>query len=219
VIQATFGLAESAKASDIPSLAASYGSWVGVRSNHVLDSHGRFSGEDGSSRSISTTEDRELLLALRSRADLLVVDAATARLEQYRAPKSKVPLAIFSSSGDFSRIPAVEDSGQPIYLFTGDKSPIHASNPSVIVVPIRQSPFDGFLEWAKERSVAAILLEAGPSLTAKAFEAGIVRQSAITRTGASPDADPTLMANPFDFQAKLVSLALAPGAIFTLWNH
>ena len=86
-------------------------------------------------------------------------------------------------------------------------------------MPIRQSPFDGFLEWAKERSVAAILLEAGPSLTAKAFEAGIVRQSAITRTGASPDADPTLMANPFDSQAKLVSLALAPGAIFTLWNH
>jgi riboflavin biosynthesis pyrimidine reductase len=219
VIQATFGLAESVKASDIPSLAASYGSWVGVRSNHVVDSQGRFSGADCSSRSISTAEDRELLLALRSRADLLLVDAATARLEQYRAPKSKVPLAIFSSSGDFSRIPAVEDSEQPIYLFSGDISPKHASNPSVIVVPIRQSPFDGFLDWAKERSIAAILLEAGPSLTAKAFEAGIVRQSAITRTGASPDADPTLMANPFDSQAKLVSLALAPGAIFTLWNH
>lgn len=219
MIQATFGLAKSAHATDVTSLLDSYGSWVGLRSSHVLDSSGRFSGDDGSSRSISTAEDRELLLALRSRADLVVVDAATARLEQYRAPKSKVPLAIFSSSGDFTDIPAVEVSEQPIFLFTGDRSPRHASNPGVIVVPVKHSPFDGFLEWAKDRALEAILLEAGPTLTAKAFEDGIVRQSAITRTGASPDADPTLVANPFDSEARLVSLALAPGASFSLWVH
>lgn len=219
MIQATFGLAQSAQATDVTSLVDSYGSWVGVRSNHVVDSSGRFSGDDGSSRSISTAEDRELLLALRSRADLIVVDAATARLEQYRAPKSKVSLAIFSSSGDFTGIPAVETTEQPIYLFSGKNPTRYPSNPNVVVVPVKNSPFDGFLEWAKERALEAILLEAGPTLTAKAFEAGIIRQSAITRTGVSPVADPTLMANPFDSEARLVSLAVAPGASFSLWVH
>ncbi len=219
MIQATFGLAETAKAFDVPSLAACYGSWVGVRSNHVLDAHGNFSGSDGSSRSISTKEDRELLLALRSISDLIVVDASTARLEQYRAPKSRTPLAIFSLSGDFTNIPAVENSLSPTYLFTGTGSPQCSENSKAIIVQASESPFKGFLEWAEAQSLEAILLEAGPTLTAKAFEAGIVRQSAVTRTGLLPNADPFLVPNPFDAQAKLISLALAPGASFSLWNH
>jgi riboflavin biosynthesis pyrimidine reductase len=219
VIQATFGLALSANAVDVPTLEASYDSWIGVRSNHVLDSNGSFFGIDGSSRSISTPEDRDLLLALRSRADLIVVDAATARLEQYRAPKSKVSLAIFSSSGDFTNIPAVKTSKQPIYLFSNNRSTRNPSNPNLVFVPIDQRPFDGFLEWAKSHSMDSILLEAGPNLTAKAFDAEIVRQSAITRTGESPVSDPELMTHPFDSEATLVSLALGPGASFSLWHH
>jgi riboflavin biosynthesis pyrimidine reductase len=81
------------------------------------------------------------------------------------------------------------------------------------------SPFEGFLEWANALLFNSILLEAGPTLTAKAVEAGIVRQSAVTRTGESVSADPMLMTNPFDSQAKLASLAHAAGASFTLWNH
>lgn len=219
MIQGVFGLAQSANAVDVPSLAASYGPWTGVRSNHVLDSGGRFTGNDGSSRSISTTEDRELLLTLRSRADLIVVDAATARFERYRAPKSKVPLAIFSSSGDFTGIPAVETSEQPIYLFSSVNSSRYPSNPNVVLVPTNQRPFDGFIEWAKSLSIDAILLEAGPTLTAMAFDAGIVRQSAVTTTGDSLVSEPALLTNPFDSQATLVSLGLASGASFTLWVH
>jgi riboflavin biosynthesis pyrimidine reductase len=219
VIQGVFGLAQSANAVDVPSLAASYGPWIGVRTNHVLDSSGSFAGSDGSSRSISTTEDRDLLLALRSRADLIVVDAATARLERYRAPKSKVPLAIFSSSGDFTSIPAVETSEQPIYLFSSDNSSIYPSNPNVVLVPTSQRPFDGFLEWVKSHSIDSILLESGPTLTAMAFDARIVSQSAITITGVSPESEPALLTNFFDPEATLVSLASASGASFTLWVH
>ena len=219
MIQATFGLAKSANARNIASLDACYGEWTGVRSNHVLDPIGRFSGIDGSSRSISTSEDRELLLALRKRADLIVVDAATARLEQYKAPKSKSALAIFSSSGDFTGIPAVDTSESPIYLFTGSSSPLHSANPNAVLIPITDKPFEGFLVWAKKHSFDAILLEAGPTLTAKAFVARIVRQSAITRTGLSSESDPKLLANPFDPQAKLISLALASGTSFSLWSH
>ena len=219
MIQANFGLAELANAQDVASLANCYGSWIGVRSNHVIDSNGRFSGVDGSSRSISNNEDRELLIALRTKADLIVVDAATARLEQYKAPKSKSALAIFSSSGDFTNIPAVQTSEIPIYLFTGSTSPLHPANPNAIVIPVTEAPFEGFLEWAKSRSFDAILLEAGPTLTAKAFASGIVRQSAITRTGFSPDANQEKLPNPFDPKAKLISLALSSGTSFSLWSH
>jgi riboflavin biosynthesis pyrimidine reductase len=219
VIQAVFGLAEAAKAFDVPSLTACYGPWVGVRSNHVVDANGNFSGSDGSSRSISTKEDRELLLALRSISDLIVVDASTARLEQYSAPKSRTPLAIVSLSGDFTNIPAVENSLSPIFLFTANGSPQFSENSKAIILHAPENPFEGFLEWAKAQFLEAILLEAGPTLTAKAFEAGIVLQSAVTRTGLLPNADPFLVPNPFDAEAKLISLALAPGASFSLWNH
>lgn len=219
MIQATFGLAELANAKDVASLANSYGPWVGVRSNHVIDSNGRFSGVDGSSRSISNEEDRELLIALRTKADLIVVDAATARLEQYRAPKSKSALAIFSLSGDFTNIPVVEDSEVPIYLFSGSAWPLPAANPHAIVIPVTEAPFEGFLEWAKSRLFDAILLETGPTLTAKAFAAGIVSQSAITRTGFSSEADQEKLPNPFDPKAKLISLALSSGTSFSLWSH
>jgi riboflavin biosynthesis pyrimidine reductase len=219
VIQATFGLAKFARATDAQSLADSYGSWSGVRSNHVVSSSGSFSGGDGSSRSISTKEDRELLLALRACADLIVVDAATARLEKYRAPKSKTSLAIFSLAGDFTDIPAVETSELPTYLFTANHSPRFPPNPNALIVSVTDRPFDGFLAWAKIHALDAILLEAGPNLTSKAFQAKIVRQSAVTRTGDLTDLDPEVMANPFDSQAKLVSLAQAKGASFSLWSH
>lgn len=219
MIQALYGLAKSANATDVDSLASSYGSWSGIRTNHVLDMSGNFSGGDGSSRSITTAQDRELLLALRSRAELIVVDAATARLEQYRAPKTNTSLAIFSRSGDFSKIPAVENSGKPIYLFSGNSDPKHAKNPNVVFVPVTASPFEQFLKWAKNHSIDSILLEAGPTLTKRAFEAGIVRQSAVTRTGVSSATDLTKMENPFDSEAKLISLALGSGASFSLWLH
>jgi riboflavin biosynthesis pyrimidine reductase len=219
VILATYGYAQEANATDAESLADSYGAWTGIRSNHVLSSTGSFAGSDGSSRSISTKEDRELLLALRARADLIVVDAATARLEQYRAPKSKTALAIFSLSGDFSGIPAVASSETPIYLFTGNSSPLLPENNYADVVPISPEPFESFLEWANSLSFYSILLEAGPTLTTKAIKANVVRQSAITRTGPSANSDPMQLANPFDSNAQLVSFAQADGASFSLWNH
>jgi hypothetical protein len=219
VIFATYGYAQAANATDAESLADSYGDWTGIRSNHALSSTGSFAGSDGSSRSISTKEDRELLLALRARADLIVVDAATARLEQYRAPKSKTTLAIFSLRGDYSGIPAVASSESPIYLFTGSASPMLPENNYAVEVPISPEPFESFLEWANSLSFHSILLEAGPTLTTKAFEANVVRQSAVTRTGLSANTDPMQLANPFDSNARLVSLAQADGASFSLWNH
>ena len=78
MIKPIFGLAKASGASEPKSLAAAYGNWSGIRSNHVITQSGKFSGSDGSSRSISSKEDRELLLEIRSRTDLILVDAPEA---------------------------------------------------------------------------------------------------------------------------------------------
>jgi riboflavin biosynthesis pyrimidine reductase len=219
VIQAVMGLAKDTQASDSESLAESYGSWAGIRSNHVVTMHGAFSGSDGSSRSISTKEDRELLLALRSRADLIVVDAATARLEKYRAPRSGAVLAIFSSSGEYDQIPAVEESSAPVFLFTQTRSERWPSSSNLIHVQTGVRPFEGLLSWATNQKLSSLLLETGPTLTRAAFEAGIVSQSAITRTPLSPLETPETARHPFDKEAKLLSMAVSENAAFSLWSH
>lgn len=219
MIQGLYGLAESAEAQDAEALAASYGTWSGIRTNHVIGEQGNFSGSESSSRSISTKEDRELLLALRSRADLVVVDAATARLEKYRAPSSGTPLAIFSLSGRFDGIPAVEDDTGRVFLFSQNPNEKYLNSSNLNQVRIDQQPFQGFMSWAAENQFDSVLLEAGPTLTRHAFEAAVVGQSAITRTPLISAEHQESETNPFDSQAVLLSKAASMDASFYLWSH
>jgi riboflavin biosynthesis pyrimidine reductase len=219
VIKPIFGLAEASGASDPKTLAAAYGDWSGIRSNHVITQTGKFSGSDGSSRSISNKEDRDLLLEIRSRSDLIVVDAATARLEQYRTPRSGARLAIFSSTGDFDGIPALSDQANPVFLFSSPAINTSRESSKSKHVQIGGKPFEGFQSWAYSNGFGSILLEAGPTLTRLAFEAGIVGQSAITRTQIAPSNTAETQQNPFDKHAVLVSFAQSDEASFSLWTH
>ena len=219
MIKPIFGLAKASGASEPKSLAAAYGNWSGVRSNHVITQSGKFSGSDGSSRSISSSEDRGLLLEIRSRSDLIVVDAATARLEQYRTPRSGARLAIFSLAGDFDGIPAIEDQPNPVFLFSSAAVTSEQTSSENVIVQIGSKPFDGFLNWANSNGFGSILLEAGPTLTALAFEAGVVGQSAITRTPIAASETPETQRNPFDGEAVLVSFAQSEDHSFSLWTH
>ena len=219
MIKPLFGIAKATDASDPKSLAAAYGAWSGIRSNHVISQSGSFWGSDGSSRSISSKEDRELLVEVRSRSDLIVVDAATARLEQYRTPSAGRRLAIFSLSGNFSGIPVVEDPETAVFLFSSSLEQLSSISSKNVHVQIQSDPFADFLKWANEKGFGSILLEAGPTLTAKAFEAGIVGQSAITRTPLATKDAPETLQNPFDKDAVLISLAQSEDASFSLWTH
>ena len=219
MIKPIFGLAKASGASEPKSLAAAYGNWSGIRSNHVITQSGMFSGSDGSSRTISSKEDRELLLEIRSRSDLIVVDAATARLEQYRTPRSGARLAVFSLTGDFEGIPAIEDQANPVFLFSIAGIKTDQISSMNVNVQIGSKPFDGFLSWANTNGFGSILLEAGSTLTRLAFEAGIVGQSAITRTPVSASETAKTQQNPFDGEALLVSLAQSEDHSFSLWTH
>lgn len=215
MIQPVAGLAMDNRVSDIPTLARAYGNWSGIRSNHVITQDGKFGGKDGSSRSISTPEDRELLLELRSRADLVIVDAQTARSEKYKSPASGSALAIFSSSGNFVGIPAVENPKSRTLCFA-PKFSTAISQPGLLeYVHIGNFPFEGFLEFIQDKTYNSMLLEAGPTLTKLAFEAKAVSQSALTFTPEFEGSAKPI--NPFSEEAKLISMANGTGASFTLW--
>jgi riboflavin biosynthesis pyrimidine reductase len=218
MLEPAFGLALAEQTTEIASLARAYGPWIGIRSNHVINQGTHFAGPDGSSRSISTPEDRELLLTLRRQADLIIVDAQTARLEKYRSPSSGAKLAVFSKTGDFSEIPAVESPTNQVFTFSTAQK-IAKNSELVSHTKIGPEPFSAFADWARELGFVSILLEAGPKLTRVAFEAKIVSQSAVTFTPRLEESIPDEIGNPFDVTARLLSLAHSENASFTLWQH
>jgi riboflavin biosynthesis pyrimidine reductase len=218
MISPAYGLALEAQDTSITALVDCYGTWVGIRSNHVINSSGELSGPDGSSRSISTPEDRELLIALRAKANLVVVDAKTARSERYGLPSSGAALAIFSATGDFTDIPAFESTKGSCYLFS-PQVPQQIRNNHHVQIHSVQNPLSDLSAWAKDKDMPAVLLEAGPTLTKTAYGNGLVAQSALTITGAHLDAESVANRHPFDHLAKLLSVAIGKGASFTYWNH
>ncbi len=219
MIIGSIGLAASSEFSNAQEFAEMYGPWEGIRTNHVLGPSNSFTGEDGTSRTISHPIDRQLLLALRKQADLIVVDAATARIEQYRPPASGTPLAIFSKTGRFEQIPALEKGGSKIYLFSEESIPQSESSAYAEAVRVERSPIETLSEWAGVQGYKSILLESGPSFTKLAFAAGAVVQSAVTYTPEIKSTNIKMIEHPFDSQAALLSLASTIGATFTLWSH
>jgi riboflavin biosynthesis pyrimidine reductase len=218
MISPAYGLALEAKATTSQALADSYGPWVGIRSNHVITLDGEFAGSDGSSRSITQPIDRQLLIALRAKADLIVVDAATARAEQYRLPSSGAPLAIFSRSGVFSGIPALEESTNNCFLFSPEV-PKDSRNHTYVSIGSSANPLRELSEWAKGNDFPAVLLEAGPTLSRTAFDNHLVQHSALTISGANQELDFNAKAHPFDTSATLLSVAHFEGGSFTYWRH
>lgn len=70
--------------------------WEGWLATLVVDVHGHFAGADGTSKSIGNHTDLQLLLALRSKASVIVTTGATARAEAYK-PSRFAPIAVITS--------------------------------------------------------------------------------------------------------------------------
>lgn len=217
MIEAVSGRALDAAVSNPRELAESYGPWSGIRTNHVINSAGSFFDDSGSSRGISTKEDLELLIELRKLSDLVIVDAATARNEQYRK-LSSTHLAIVSSSGNFKEIPAAH-AASGVTLFSPIEPSFNAGVTAEHYMISKSNPFGNILDWAHSQQMNSLLLESGPTLTKLAIESNLVRQSAITITPELPTGRMPEDINPFSETGELTSVARADGAIFTLWSY
>jgi riboflavin biosynthesis pyrimidine reductase len=217
MIAALSGYALSSQVNSVEDLAQSYGSWSGIRTNHVVSASGSFFDEAGSSRGLSTKEDLALLLALRRQADLVIVDAATARNEQYMK-LSSAHLAIVSASGNFQSIPAVISTSE-VTLFSPNAPTIDGDLEIEHVTIDPLGPFAALVAWANQMKFSSLLLEAGPTLTRMCFATAQVAQSAITVTPRLSTDQLTRPLNPFSQEGSLVSLAESNDATFALWSY
>jgi riboflavin biosynthesis pyrimidine reductase len=215
MIEPISGLALKMGVSEVADLADCYGNWSGIRTNHVMTKTGQMVDQLGSSRGISTAEDRALLIALRKLSQVVIVDAKTARIEQYRSLAQD--LVIVSQSSDFGSIPAVSD-GTNVFLASPARSLASNTASNHIEIDIND-PFEAILLWADASGFSKLLLEAGPKLSKLAFEAKRVSQSALTITPQLSEVEFSEIRHPFDEGARVLSVARAKGASFSLWSH
>ena len=146
-------------------LQASYLDVPLVRANLVQDANGAFTDANGSSRGISSEEDRDLLLALRALADVVVTDGETARLERYKVPRV-CDLAVITRKG-YSPTPSDSTHSYIEFNFGLNET----------------------LTALKTLGYKRILLEVGPSLLKSNWDS--VDQLCLTTTGhGAPDLAP-----------------------------
>lgn len=128
----------------------------GIRVNFIANGNSQFVGASGSSRDLSTPEDRAMLIRLRSVSDVIVTDAATARREAYK-PSKWAEIEVWSESGNFQ--------GVDPQLKQKQISNLEASV--------------DFLSTSK----LAVLLETGPTLTRKIAQLEAIDQLRLTVVG------------------------------------
>ena len=86
-------------------------SWKNWLATMVLDIDGNHTGEDGTSKSVSNDLDLQLLLALRSRSNVIVTTGKTARTEGYKSSRF-APIAILTRRAEtLKNIPALDQVG------------------------------------------------------------------------------------------------------------
>lgn len=88
---------------------------MGWRANFVVNLEGEFIDSNGSSRGVSSPEDRLLLIHLRKMSDVVLVSAKSASLESLSSTKAST-LAIVAGSGPIPRIPALGEENSVLLL-------------------------------------------------------------------------------------------------------
>ena len=211
----------------LPEIAAYYDSaqehWV--RANMIISQDKHFVGPSDSSRDLTSESDLKLLLLLRALSDVVLVGANTARMENYRQPKTreeftflnrKPPrLAVVSSSLDFVLSAPLFHGGQEktIVINVGGKTPSAALKEiaEVIDVPSASSSFvPDLIAALSELSLRKITCEGGPSLLTQLLEADAVDEYDLTVSPVTVGGSPAWSdALPKDSQWELVATAVS----------
>lgn len=88
---------------------------VGWRANFVVNLEGSYIDSNGSSRGVSSPEDRLVLIHLREISDVVLVSAKSASLERLGSTKSST-IAIVAGSGPLPPIPALTQANKVLVL-------------------------------------------------------------------------------------------------------
>ena len=152
-----------------------------------------FVGLDGSSRSISNSTDRELIVWLRSISDVYVTGGNTARKEHYQTPV-KGKLAVVSRTK------------------LGDPNQIWLNPPAEELLPA----------WTigelRRLGYQRILLEVGPTLAKQFLEADCVDEFCLTITQGDL-ASAKAVVSLLGANLELAELFEVDGTLFTKWRR
>ncbi len=155
-----------------PNLPGASRPWVIMSMVQSLDGSSSLQGASGL---LGSEADRKVFSALRSRADLLLVGAATARAEHYQPVKRPGQrLAIVTGSGNLPWGQAVYSHGQTTIV-----APIDAPPMPVEGLRVGLGRVD-LAEALRLLSPTVVLLEGGSSLNAQMLSAGLVDEICLT---------------------------------------
>lgn len=191
------------------------GRWL--RANMIAAVDGAATDARGSSRGLSGSADRRLLVALRGLSDVVLAGATTVRREAYKRsrPRPEVvqwrearglapapTLAIVSASLDFdyrSELFQSEEGPRPIVLTTADAPTLRLATmrelADVIVAGDEQVDLGGAVAALAERGLMRMLCEGGPSLLGQIADAGLIDELCVTfapSLAACPQAPPIM---------------------------
>ncbi len=123
--------------------------WQGWLASLLIDADGNTVGPDGTSKSISNSIDLQLLLALRSKSELIVTTGKTARAENYRASRF-APLAFITRKLEtLEHLPAIREPGSHKNIFLKPNS--------------TELDFDDLGQQLNELGFSTMLFEGGAS--------------------------------------------------------
>lgn len=165
----------------------------GVRLNMVANKQGDFVGPNGSSREISNSLDRELLLRLRQLSDIFVTGGNTFRTEGYKVP-SKRMLAVISSKPD--------DLPKGVLAITPESSNLAQNS----IGQLRRLGFE------------RILLEVGPSLAELFLKSDCVDEFCLTIPGGTRE-DSLRVLSSLGSKLELIHQTRIDETLFTRWRR
>lgn len=153
-----------------------------VRLNLIGSVSGSAGGTDGTSETLSNPLDRRILKIIRDHGDVVLVGAASVRVEGYYLPRTAA-LAVVTSSGDMSahRITTTGQRGPLLILCPASavdrvRSTLGEASARIIEVPDTAghlAPAD-IIDALRDAGFHSVVVEGGPSLAGQLIDAGLV---------------------------------------------
>ncbi|GAB3044518.1 bifunctional diaminohydroxyphosphoribosylaminopyrimidine deaminase/5-amino-6-(5-phosphoribosylamino)uracil reductase [Parafrigoribacterium mesophilum] len=158
-----------------------------LRLNFVTTIAGNAAGPDGTSDALSSRTDRAVLGVIRRLSDVVLVGASSVRAEGYLLPRT-APLAVITASGNLTghRIPTHIQAGRLLVICAqAAAEAVRSELPStveVIAVPAEAGviPVTAAIRALRDRGLANIVCEGGPTLAAQLVNAELVDELCLT---------------------------------------
>jgi riboflavin biosynthesis pyrimidine reductase len=169
----------------------------------------------GTSRALGGPQDLQLLLALRRRADALIVGSGTVRAEGYGG--LPCPAVLVSRSFDLpweAGLFAAE--GQPVLIYTRAAGEPPAVPARVEVVPLVE--LSEVLADLRARGVERLLCEGGPTLNRALLANGLLDELFLTLAPVVSGEGPPIIADGAGARLSLRSVATADGDLYLRYS-